>query len=252
VKSSSNELWQEYIKNKNPVVKEKLVLEYISLVKNIANKISFYVPGGISKDDLYGYGIFGLLEAVERFNPEMGIPFSGYAVKRIKGAIIDGLRKEDWVPAGVRKKAKLISQSYQRVEMSLLRSATDEEIALDLNISLQEFYLWLKQLQYVTLLSLDEPFNDTACKQENVFDRCSPDPQAAVEAKEIKTLLAEAVDGLPEKEKTVVTLFYYEELTNKEIAGVLKLSDSRVSQLHTKAIFRLRGRLARNRKNHDL
>jgi len=247
--SEADELWRDYFNNRCPELKEKIILHYAHLVKNIANKVSYYLPTNFIKDDLYSYGVFGLIEAIERYNPEIGIPFAGYAVKRIKGSIIDGIRKEDWVPASVRKKAKIISQTYQKIETNLLRSATDEEIAAELHISVNELAVWLKQIQYVTLLSLDEPLTETSYKIESIPDKYCPDPLNNLEVKETKNILADAVGDLPEKERMVVTLFYYEGLTNKEIAELLKLSDSRVSQLHTKAIFRLRGKLARVKKS---
>lgn len=244
------ELWRDYITQKSPELKEKLIVYYISLVKKIANKISYQLPEHYSKDDLFSYGVFGLIEAVERYNPELGIPFSSYASKRIKGSIVDGIRKEDWVPATIRKRAKMIEQAYQKLESNLQRNVTDEEIAAELSISLDEFRNWLNNIQYITIISLEEPVSDdeTGFIKDSVTDQYSPNPAVLSEELEVKKLLAKAVGELPDKERMVVSLFYYHDLSNKEIAHVMELSDSRVSQLHTKAILRLRGKLARMKK----
>lgn len=244
------ELWKIYINEKSPEIKEKLVLNYISLVNKMANKVASYLPMHILKEDLYSYGVFGLLEAIERYNPELGITFEGFCRKRIKGAIIDGIRKEDWVPVGIRKKAKLIEQAYLKLETRLNRNATDEEVAIELNISLNELYQWLHSIQFISILSLDEPITNTedVLLKDSIADEQSPNPTYILEEAEIKIILSKAVEELPEKEKTVISLYYYHDLTNRQIAQVMNLSDSRVSQLHTKAIFRLRGKLARQKK----
>lgn len=246
-----NELWKEYFLSKNPVVKEKLIIENIYLVKKLADKVGYYLPQHISREDLCSNGIFGLLEALERYNPQLGIPFNIYASKRIKGAIIDALRREDWVPTAIRKKARLLEQAYQKVEDQLERNATDEEVAAYLNISLDELYQWLKNIQFISIISLDEPLSEGEENliRDNVPDLSSPDPVRRAEESEAKKILAKAVGELPEKEKLVISLFYYQDMTNKEIAHIMELSDSRISQLHTKAIFRLRGKLARLKKS---
>jgi len=242
-----HELWKAYIVSKSPESKEQLVLHYISLVERIAGKVSCSLPEHLAKDDLIGYGVFGLLEAVDRYDPERGIPFQYFAVKRIKGAIIDGIRKEDWVPVTVRKRARLLEQAYKKLEEELQRNATDEEVAAELNISVDELLKWLNNIQYVSIISLDEPLveNETGMLRDNVADVLSPNPVHLIEENELKKILSKAVSELPEKEKLVVGLYYYHDLSNREIARVLEISDSRVSQLHTKAIFRLRGKLSR-------
>lgn len=231
--------------------REQQVLLHLRLVHKIANKIYASLPSHVVRDDLYGYGVFGLIEAADRFNAEHGVPFAAYAGKRIRGAIIDGIRKEDWVPVSVRKKAKMVENAYARLENELGRSATDEEMAGELKIGKTEFLQWLEQIQVVTVFSLDEPITDDEeiLLKDSVQDQKSPNPLSTLEEKETKKLLLKAVGELPEKEKTVISLFYYEDLSNKEIARVMELSDSRISQLHTKAIFRLRGKMARMKKN---
>lgn len=247
------ELWKAYITDKSPEIKDQLVHHYIPLVERVAAKASCSLPEHLSKDDLVGYGVFGLLEAVDRYNPEQGVPFQYFAVKRIKGAMIDGIRKEDWVPVTVRKKAKLLEQAYQKIEKSHGSTAGDEEVAAELNITVNELMQWLKDIQYITILSLDEPLDadGVLMLKDSVTDAVSPDPVKTMEKNEIKKYLAKAVGELPEKERTVISLFYYNDLSNKEIARVLELSDSRISQLHTKAIFRLRGKLSRLKKGRE-
>ena len=196
------------------------------------------------------YGIFGLLEAIDRYNPDFGIPFASFAVKRIKGSIIDGIRKEDRLPATLRKKARQVERAYEKVESQLCRSATDQEIAAELGISLEEFAKWLKALQYITILSLDEPLSEDQeiSLKDNLSNPESPDPMQITIENEIKGILANFIESLPEKEKYVISLYYYHDLSNKEIAKILEVTPSRISQLHTKAIFRLRGKLSQNNK----
>lgn len=247
MESDSKKLWNDYMEQKSLESKEELIVHYISLVQKIANKLSGQLPDNYYKDDLFSYGVFGLIEAIERFNPELGIPFPSYASKRIKGSMLDGIRKEDWVPVTTRKKAKLVEAAFHKLETAEQRSCSDEEVAAELGISLEEYRSWLNNIQYITVISLDEPVaeDESAAIRDMVRDEMSPNPLAAVEDQELKNMLARAIGELPEKEKTVVSLFYYNDLSNKEIAQVLELSDSRVSQLHTKAILRLRGKLAR-------
>jgi len=246
-----NEIWKNYASSKSPELKEQIVLEHIYLVQRIANKVAAYLPPHISRDDLNSNGIFGLLEAVERYNPDWGVPFPAFASKRIRGAIIDALRREDWIPAALRKKAKLVEDAYYSLESTLGRNASDEEIANYLDITPGELQEWLKNIQFISIISLDEPLNDgeEGVFRDQVTDPSSPNPAVISEANDLKKILAKAVSELPEKERTVISLFYYNDLSNKEIAQVMELSDSRISQLHTKAIFRLRGKLSRQKKN---
>ncbi|MFY9377660.1 MAG: FliA/WhiG family RNA polymerase sigma factor [Peptococcia bacterium] len=247
----NKEMWRKYSNSKSQELKEQLVIEYLPLVKRVANKVATYIPSHVSRDDLNSNGIIGLLEAVERYDVELGIPFPAYASKRIKGSIIDAMRREDWIPLSLRKKAKILEEAYANLENELGRSARDEEIAAYLQISLEELDIWLKEIQFISIISLEEPLfeGDNVSHGEYIVDQNSPNPEKIFEINELKTILAQAVNDLPEKEKTVVSLFYYNDLTNKEIAEVMDLSDSRISQLHTKAIFRLRGKLSRQKRN---
>lgn len=247
----SRNLWKEFSLKKDPAVKEKLIIYYIYLVQKIAKKTANSLPTYIDQDDLFSYGIFGLLEAIDRYNPDFGIPFASFAVKRIKGSIIDGIRKEDRIPVSLRKRAKQVELAYQKVEMQLGRNATDEEIASELGIDLQELLNWLKTMQYITILSLDESLSEEQdlTLKESIDNPESPNPLQITIENEIKDTLTKAVQGLPEKEKYVISLYYFHDLSNKEIAKVLEVSPSRVSQLHTKAIFRLRGKLSHKNIN---
>ncbi|MDD2401298.1 MAG: FliA/WhiG family RNA polymerase sigma factor [Clostridia bacterium] len=244
------QLWDEYILNKTSSSKEAIIKYYIFIVKKIANKMAFALPRNIAIDDLYSYGVFGLLDAIERYNPEIGVSFEIFARKRIKGSIIDWLRKEDWIPISLRRKAKLVEQAYKKLELELERSATDEEVATELNIHIDEFSKWLVDIQFITLLSLDETFHDQdeTLLKDNIPNINSPNPLSIVEENEIKQILTKTVQELSKNEKLVIYLFYYQELSNKEIAHVMELSESRISQLHTKAVFRMRGKLARYKK----
>jgi len=246
----SHNLWKEYSLNKEPAIKEKLILENISLVQKIAKKSACSLPNYINQDDLISYGIFGLLDAIDRYDPEFGIPFTGFALKRIKGSIIDGIRKEDWLPVSVRKRAKMVERAYQKVEIQYGRNATDKEVASELGISTTELLNWLKTIDYITILSLDEPLSEDQqiSLKENLQNPASPNPADLTIEKETKDILAKTIEELPEKEKLIMNLYYYNELTNKEIAKVLDVTPSRVSQLHTKAILRLRGKLSHNKK----
>jgi RNA polymerase sigma factor for flagellar operon FliA len=238
-------LWKEYFITKDPQLKEKLIKHYVFLVRQIVGKMSSSLPLHIEKDDLTSYGIFGLLEAIERFNPNLGVPFAGFAYKRIRGAIIDGIRKEDWLPISVRQRAKQVEQAYEKIEKELGRSATDDEIAAELGINENELGEWLKAVQIVTILSLDQSFGEDEgfFLKNNLWDENSPNPLQMVLDYETKQILVRLIDKLPEKEKLVISLYYYSDLSNKEIAEIMNLSPSRISQLHTKAIFRLRGKL---------
>jgi RNA polymerase sigma factor for flagellar operon FliA len=242
-----HELWEKFLKEGDIPSKEALILEYIPLVQKLSNQMAGHFPAHIAKDDLYGYGIFGLLESIDRYNPSLGVPFSFFAGKRIKGAMIDGLRKEDWIPTALRKRAKQIENAFRVVEMESGGAAEDGQVAEALDMSEEELRSWLSKMQFLHLLSLDEPLpgDEELYVKDNLKDPKSPDPIDKIQDDEIKSLLAGAIEDLPEKEKLIVSLFYYEDLSNKEIAQVMELSESRISQLHSKAVFRLRNKLNR-------
>jgi len=225
---------------------------YLPLVKQIAGRLAISLPPHIDVDDLIGYGVFGLLEAFERFDPSKGVKFETYAALRIRGAMIDGLRVMDWVPHSARQKVKKVQDAFSHLEMELGRAATVEEVARYLGMEVKEVEGIIAQAQVMTLTSIDEEAatqdGDTTTALDFLEDPAAEDAFTGVEQEERIKMLEEAIAKLPEKEKTVIALYYQEELTLKEIAAVLKLSESRISQLHSQAIMRLRGRLSRHKK----
>lgn len=232
-------LWSEYRDTKKTEIREKLIERYLPLVRLVAGRIAIGLPQHVDKDDLTSTGFFGLLDAIERFDPGRNIKFETYAVARIRGSILDAIRAQDWLPASVRQKAKQYEQTVSRLESQLGRSATDSEIAHELSIPVEQLHTLLNQISASTLIPLEEYIQTETAISSSVT------PTHSVETEEVKQTLAKTIDKLPEKERLVVSLYYYEGLTLKEISTIMKLSEARISQLHTKAIFRLRGALSR-------
>jgi len=227
--------------------REAQMEEFIPLVKYLAQRISMKLPSHVEIDDLINSGVIGLIDAIDKFDPSRGIKFKTYAEFRIRGAIFDGLRTLDWVPRSVRKQKKLVEQSYQQLEQTLGRHATDQEVSSNLGVGLEEFYKILDSLKGVTLGKFVEiNANDALGADESepslafIADDSSEDPFVLFQKQELTMILAEAIKKLPEKERYVVSLYYFDELTMKEIGTVLEITESRVSQLHTKAMLRLR------------
>lgn len=249
-KKQEKQCWEECLKG-SQAAREALILKYAPLVKYVAGRISVGFPPNVEFDDLVSYGIFGLIDAVDKFEPERGIKFETYAISRIKGAILDGLRSNDWVPRSVRQKAKDLEKTCIELENNLGRYATDQEVAEAMQLSMAEFNQLLNEVSCTTLCSLDEywmsrKFDDENVRMLDLVENLeSMDPEKQIEITELKIAMAEAIDALSERERLVITLYYYEGLTLKEIGAILNISESRVSQIHTKAVFRLRGRLAR-------
>jgi RNA polymerase sigma factor for flagellar operon FliA len=239
----AEKLWSNYSDTKDKKAREELIESYLPLIKHVVSRISISLPPYLDYEDLISYGIFGLLQAIDRYDASRGVKFETYAYARIKGSIIDELRKLDWVPQNVRKKAKLLQNAYAELEQNLGRTVTDQDVCQHLNISAEELQAIYKEVAFTTVLSFEELIS--------VEDRGegSSRPDIYVEKEEVKKMLGEAVDRLPPQEKLVITLYYYEGLNLKEISEVLNLSAGRVSQLHTKAILRLRGSLSRKRAN---
>ncbi len=233
------QLWLAYQQSKKVEIREKLIENYLPLVKLVASRLAISLPQYVDKDDLISNGFFGLLDAIEKYDPMRGIKFETYAVVRIRGSMLDAIRAQDWVPVSVRQKAKNYEQTLAQLENKLGRSASDEEMAEALGITIAELYTLINQINVSTIIPLEE-FIKTETSSNHLVN-----PSDQIEIDEIKNGLAKAIDKLPEKEKLVVALYYYEGLTLKEISLILKLSEARISQLHTKAIFRLRGALSR-------
>ena len=226
--------------------KDRLIVEYAPLVRYIANRIAMRLPPHIDVDDLVNSGILGLIDAIEKFDPSREVKFKTYAEIRIKGAILDELRAMDWIPRSIRKVINRLVDAYHELEQQFGRPAEDEEVAGQLGLKMEEFYGLLKQSAGVPLISLDVLI-DYDEKKRNILS-CLVDPKSedafgVLGLSEVKDAVAKAIEDLPEKEKQVIALYYYDELTMKEIGRVLDLTESRVSQIHTKAILRLRVRV---------
>ncbi|MBW2552549.1 MAG: FliA/WhiG family RNA polymerase sigma factor [Deltaproteobacteria bacterium] len=226
--------------------RDRLIVEYAPLVKYIANRIAMRLPPHIDVDDLINSGVLGLIDAIEKFDPSKEVKFKTYAEIRIKGAILDELRAMDWVPRSIRKVINKFMGAYHELEQQLGRPAKDEEMAELLGLEMEEFYKLLKQSAGVPLISLDV-LVDYDDKKRNILS-CLGDPKSVngfgiMGLSEVKDAIAQAIDDLPEKEKQVISLYYYDELTMKEIGKVLDLTESRVSQIHTKAVLRLKVRI---------
>ena len=241
-------LWLEYTRTRDRAVRDRLILTYAPLVKFVAGRLGSGLPTHVDEGDLVSYGLLGLIGAIERFDPEREIKFETYAIARIKGAIIDELRALDWVPRSVRSRAREIERAIGELERRLHRAPTDEEIALKLGIGVEDLEDSLMEISRSSLAALDELWTvsaggDQVALIDTIEDTQGPEPQSALAQHEMREALGEAIARLPEREKLVVTLYYYEELTLREIGEVLGVTESRVSQLHTKAILRLKARL---------
>ena len=243
------ELWREFKATNAPHLRERLILHYSPLVKYVAGRVGVGLPPNIEQADLVSYGIFGLIDAIQKFDIDRAIKFETYAISRIKGAIIDELRAMDWVPRSVRSRARDIERAIAELEAKFGRAPTDEEIAGKLGISEDELNESLGDIARSSIAALDELWTvsgsggDQIALIDTIEDENAPDPQGSLSQTELKEAMADAIARLPEREKLVVTLYYYEELTLREIGEVLGVTESRVSQLHTKAILRLKARL---------
>jgi len=244
------ELWQEYRKTKNPEIREYFVIKYSPLVKYVAGKVAIGMPQQVEFEDLVSYGAFGLLDAIEKYDPERDIKFKTYAMTRIRGSIFDELRNIDWVPRTLRQKAKQLEEAIITLENKLGHSVDDEEIAKEMGISNQELQELFSKISGTSVISLNDVWytgddNDQVSFMDTIESPESLNPENIIEKEEIRSVIVEAIKQLPDKEKKVIVLYYYEDLTLKEIGEVLEVTESRVSQLHTKAILRLRGKLMR-------
>ena len=232
-------LWQSYWQTHGIEERNELTEHYLSLVRLVAGRLAISLPPYVDRDDLLSSGFFGLLDAVERYDPERQIKFETYACVRIRGAMLDYLRAKDWMPVATRQRIRKFSVAIGRLTTELGREPTEEELQDDMGMSDKEFRALQGQLSMATVVPLDDYLTAATPEQD------AANPSARLEAEELRKTLAKAIDKLPEKERIVVALYYNDELTLKEIANILHLTEARISQLHTKAVFRLRGSLAR-------
>lgn len=240
-----NKLWQSYVANRSGEIRDQLIIEYSQLVKLVAGRMNMYLGYNVEYDDLVGYGIFGLIDAIDKFDYGKNVKFETYASLRIRGAILDQIRKMDWIPRSLRQKQKKIDAAMAKVEAEKGHIATDEEIAEELGITPEELLDWQGQTKATNLISLDEYTEaGSEVKMDNSIGNSHfEQPEDAYEKEELKQLMAKAIESLTEKERLVVTLYYYEEMTLKEISLTLEVSESRVSQLHTKALNKMKAML---------
>jgi len=241
-------LWQEYRRNRDEKLRDRLILTYAPLVKYVAGRLGSGLPAHVEEGDLVSYGLLGLIGAIERYDPDRDVKFETYAIARIKGSIIDELRALDWVPRSVRARARDIERAVAELESKLGRAPNDDEIATKLGLTEDELEDSLTEISRSSIAALDELWTvsaggDQIALIDTIEDTAGPEPQSALAQTELKEAMADAIARLPEREKLVVTLYYYEELTLREIGEVLGVTESRVSQLHTKAILRLKARL---------
>ncbi len=241
-------LWQEYRRNRDEKLRDRLILTYAPLVKYVAGRLGSGLPAHVEEGDLVSYGLLGLIGAIERYDPDRDVKFETYAIARIKGSIIDELRALDWVPRSVRARARDIERAVAELESKLGRAPNDDEIAAKLGLTEDELEDSLTEISRSSIAALDELWTvsaggDQIALIDTIEDTQGPEPQSALAQTELREAMADAIARLPEREKLVVTLYYYEELTLREIGEVLGVTESRVSQLHTKAILRLKARL---------
>ena len=238
-------LWSEYSRTRSTALRDQLIIEYSQLVKLVAGRLGMYLGYSVEYDDLCGYGIFGLIDAIDKFDCNKNVKFETYASLRIRGAILDQIRKMDWIPRSLRQKQKKIDAAMSKIEAQKGSVATDEELAQELGITLDEFNDWQGKTKATNLISLDEytETQGTEAKMDSVTNARFDQPEDVVEKEELKKMIVEAISLLTDKERSVVTLYYYEEMTLKEISLVLDVSESRVSQLHTKALLKMKSKL---------
>ena len=244
--AARKKLLEEYAKTKTPEVREKIILEYAPLVKVMAGRLSMYLGYNVEYEDLVSYGIFGLIDAIDKFDCMKEVKFETYASLRIRGAILDQIRKMDWIPRTIRQKQKKIEAVIKEVEQNTGHTATEEEIAKGLGITEDEYLEWQSQMKITGLISLNEYMeqgSDVSWERGSHTTVGFEGPEERIEREELSKVLKEALELLTEKEKKVITLYYYEDLTLKEISSILEVSESRVSQLHTRALQKMKTKM---------
>jgi RNA polymerase sigma factor for flagellar operon FliA len=242
-------LWERFGTSSDEAAREQLILNFSPLVKFVAGRIATNLPHTVENADLISYGMFGLIDAIEKFEPERGIKFETYAIPRIRGAIIDELRALDWVPRSVRARARDIERAIVALEGRLMRTPEDAEVAEELGITVRDLHDTYSKLSYTSVVSFEDLWSvgidhdDRPAAATVIEDQHAENPVEVVEAEEMKDILAGAIERLTDRERTVIALYYYEGLSLKEIGQILGVTESRVSQMHTKAVLRLRARL---------
>ena len=236
--AARNRLFEDYAKNRSPEIREQIILEYAPLVKLVAGRLSMYLGYNVEYDDLVGYGVFGLIDAIDKYDNMKAVKFE------TRGAILDQIRKMDWIPRTIRQKQKKIDAAMKAIEAEKGRAATDEEIAGELGISADEYTGWQSQMKITGVVSLDEFLEGgsevpSLQSTQHRYD----EPEDVIEKDELKKKLAEALELLTEKEKKVILLYYYEDLTLKEISNILAVSESKISQLHTRALQKMKAKM---------
>ncbi|MDR3275976.1 MAG: RNA polymerase sigma factor WhiG [Treponema sp.] len=250
---TEEELWVEYRQTRNPKLRDGFIMQYAPLVKYVAGKLAVGKPPNVEFDDLVGFGVFGLIDAIDKFDPEKNVKFKTYAVTRIRGAIYDELRAIDWVPRSVRQKSREVESAVGSLEAQLGRTATDQEIAESMGMSEDEYFRTLMKIAATSIISINDVWfsgddNDRTSIGDSIESPARLNPDVIVEREEMRNVIINAINELPPKEKMVLVLYYYEDATLKEIGQVLHVTESRVSQLHTRAILRLRAKLTNVRK----
>ena len=250
---TEEERWLEYRKTRNPALREAFIKQYAPLVKYVAGKVAMGMPSNVEFDDLVGFGVFGLIDAIDKYDPEKNVKFKTYAVTRIRGAIFDELRQIDWVPRSVRQKTREIESTISSLEAQLGRTASDQEIAGALGMNEDEYLKTIQKISGTSILSLNDVWfsgdeKDRVSIVDSIEAPSSLNPDVMVEKEVMRQVIITAINELPDKEKKILILYYYEDLTLKDIGRVLEVTESRVSQLHTKAILHLRSKLTNIRK----
>jgi RNA polymerase sigma factor FliA len=245
-----NAIWRTYKRTGDQALRDRLILNYAPIVKYVAGRLGSGLPAHVDDGDLVSYGLLGLISAIERYDPDRDVKFETYAIARIKGSILDELRALDWVPRSVRSRARQIERAMAELEAKLARAPTDEELAAKVGISVEELEGSLTDISRSSMAALDELWTisgsggDQVALIDTIEDEHGPEPQTAFAQTELREIVADAITNLPEREKLVITLYYYEDLTLREIGEVLGVTESRISQLHTKAILRMKARLS--------